>query len=190
MALQNTSNTNCDCYSMPAFHRKIKTSQKITKCDNLGTARYSASVLLCRGYDLVKITDGIVSLIIREGNIVYVGTVDLLGIPNISPRYVMAILDDEKIVFADAFANKTFMNIKSWSKITAAVVDKTNRSGFQLKGDAEEIADPEIIEQAKIKLRDLGFTTGPVIVWALNVAEIYSITPSKNSKLPLMSAYG
>jgi predicted pyridoxine 5'-phosphate oxidase superfamily flavin-nucleotide-binding protein len=139
---------------------------------------------------LVKITDEIVQLIIREGNIVYVGTVDMLGVPNISPRFVMAILEDEKMVFADAFMNKTFANIKSWSKVTIAVVDKEHRSGFQLKGEVEEITDQNLIEQAKIKLRDLGFTTGPTAVWAVNIKEIYSIKPSENSKLPLMSAYG
>jgi predicted pyridoxine 5'-phosphate oxidase superfamily flavin-nucleotide-binding protein len=126
---------------------------------------------------------------IREGNIVYVGTVDMLGVPNISPRYVMAILEDEKMVFADAFMNKTFANIKSWSKVTVAVVDKEHKSGFQLKGEVEEITDQILIEQAKTKLRELGFTTGPTVVWAVNIKEIYSIKPSENSKLPLMSAY-
>ncbi len=139
---------------------------------------------------MVKITDEIISLMIREGNIVYVGTVDVLGVPNISPRYVMAILEDEKMVFADAFMNKTFANIKSWSKVTVAVVDKEHKSGFQLKGEVEEITDQILIDQAKTKLRELGFTTGPTIVWAVNVKEIYSIKPSENSKLPLMSAYG
>ena len=139
---------------------------------------------------MVKIGDEIVQLIIREGNIVYVGSVDRMGIPNISPRYVMAILDDEKIVFADAYMNKTYANVKSWPKITVAIVDKANRSGFQLKGDAEEIEDPGVIAQAGQKLKDLGFKSGPTTVWALNIKEIYSIKPSEKSKEPLMSAYG
>ncbi len=139
---------------------------------------------------MVKVTDEIVQLIIREGNVVLVGSVDILGIPNISPRYVMAILDDEKIVFADAFMNKTYANVKRWSRVTVAIVDKANRAGFQLKGDAEEITDKEIITQAKQKLRDLGFETGPVMVWALNIKEIYSIKPSEKSKNPIISAYG
>ena len=56
---------------------------------------------------MVKVTDEIVQLIIRQESIVLVGSVDRMGIPNISPRYVMAILGDEKIVFADAYMNKT-----------------------------------------------------------------------------------
>lgn len=139
---------------------------------------------------LVKVTDEIVQLIIREGNVVLVGSVDRLGTPNISPRYVMAILDDEKIVFADIYMNKTYSNVKSWPKITIAIVDKVNRAGFQLKGNAEEITDSSVIAQATQKLKEIGFTSGPTIVWALNIKEIYSITPSEKSKEPLISAYG
>lgn len=139
---------------------------------------------------MVKIGDEIIQLIIRQENVVLVGSVDRMGIPNISPRYVMVILDDEKIVFADAYMNKTYANVKSWPKITVAIVDKTDRSGFQLKGDAEEIADSGVIAQAAQKLMDLGFPNKPTMVWALSVKEIYSIRPSEKSKEPLMSAYG
>lgn len=139
---------------------------------------------------MVKITDEIVQLIIREGNVVLVGSVDRLGNPNISPRYVMAILDDEKIVFADAFMNKTFANIRSWPKVTVAIVDKANRGGFQLKGDVEEVNDPDIVSQAAKKLKELGFPATNPVVWALGIKEVYSIKPSESSKNPLMSAYG
>lgn len=139
---------------------------------------------------MVKVTDEIVQLIIREGNVVLVGSVDRLGNPNISPRYVMAILEDEKIVFADAFMNKTFANIRSWPKVTVAIVDKANRGGFQLKGDVEEVNDPDVVTQAQHKLKDLGFPADHPIVWVLNIKEIYSIKPSESSKNPLISAYG
>ena len=139
---------------------------------------------------MVKLSDEIVQLIIRQENVVLVGSVDRMGIPNISPRYVMAILDDERVIFADAYVNKTYANMRSWPKITVAIVDKDNRSGFQLKGDVEEITDPDVIAQAAQKLMDLGFPSKPTMVWALNVKEIYSIKPSEKSKEPLMSAYG
>jgi hypothetical protein len=138
---------------------------------------------------LVKVTDDIVRLIAQEGNIVVVASVDALGIPNISPRYVMTILDDEKLVFADVYMNKTFTNIKRWPKVTAAIVDKVRRGGFQLKGEAEEITDQDIISQCAKKLEELKFDSGPAYVWALRVMEIYSITPSESSRLPLFSAY-
>lgn len=121
---------------------------------------------------------------------VLVGSVDRMGTPNISPRFVMAILEEEKIVFADAYMNKTYANIKSWPKITVAIVDQANRSGFQLKGDAEEITDPDMNEQAAQKLKELGFKGISTKVWALNIKEIYSIKPNEKSKDPLISPYG
>ncbi|WP_179368811.1 pyridoxamine 5'-phosphate oxidase family protein [Candidatus Nitrosotenuis sp. DW1] len=135
-----------------------------------------------------QIDDEIVHLIAKEGNVVVVATIDALGMPNISPRYVMAVLGD-KIVFADAYRNKTFTNIRRWPKVTAAVVDRVNRGGFQLKGDAEEVTDPELISECTKKLKELKFDSGPVSVWALIVKEIYSIKPSESSKLPLFSVY-
>jgi len=168
-----------------SWTKKHSTSQK--KSDNQITS-YIVDVLIRT--NLVKVTDEIVQLIIRQGNVVLVGSVDRLGTPNISPRYVMAILEDEKIVFADAYLNKTYANVKSWPKITVAIVDQANRSGFQLKGDAEEIVDPGVNAQAAQKLKELGFKGGPAKVWALNVKEIYSIEPSEKSKEPLISAYG
>ena len=139
---------------------------------------------------MVKISDKIVSLIAHEGNVVVVASSDALGMPNISPRYVMMILDDEKLVFTDVYKNKTFTNIKMWPKVAAAIVDKVNRGGFQLKGDAEEIKDKEIISQCAKKLKELKFDTEPAFVWSLNVKEIYSIVPSESSKIPLITAYG
>lgn len=137
---------------------------------------------------LNQIDDEIVHLIAKEGNVVVVATIDALGMPNISPRYVMAVLGD-KIVFADAYRNKTFTNIRRWPKVTVAVVDRVNRGGFQLKGDAEEVTDPGLISECTKKLKELKFDSGPVSVWALIVKEIYSIKPSESSKLPLFSVY-
>jgi hypothetical protein len=139
---------------------------------------------------MVKISDEIVSLIAKEGNLVVLASVDAFGTPNISPRYVMMILDDEKLVFADVYMNKTFANIKRWPKVAVAIVDKINRGGFQLKGDVEEIKDPVIISQCTKKLKDLKFDSAPSFVWALNIKEIYSIVPSELSKMPLFTVYG
>jgi predicted pyridoxine 5'-phosphate oxidase superfamily flavin-nucleotide-binding protein len=138
---------------------------------------------------MVKLSDEIVSLIAKEGNVIVIASVDASGIPNISPRYVMTILEDEKLVFADVYMNKTFANIKRWPKVAAAIVDKVNRGGFQLKGDVEEITDPVIISQCAKKLKELKFDSAPSFVWALNVKEIYSIVPSESSKSPLFSVY-
>jgi len=133
---------------------------------------------------LVQIDEDIIRLIIKQENIVLVGSVSSAGIPNISPRYVLGILHNEKLLFADAFENKTFQNINAWPKVTVAVFDKETQGGYQLKGEAEGVTDPKSISQAETRLREFGFSEKPKKVWTLAVKEIFSLEPSSKSKHP------
>jgi predicted pyridoxine 5'-phosphate oxidase superfamily flavin-nucleotide-binding protein len=128
-------------------------------------------------------------LIIKQGNIVLIGSVNTNGIPNISPRYVLGILQNEKLLFADAFENKTFHNINAWPKVTAAVFDKDTQGGYQLKGDVEEVSDPSLISQAEVRLGEFGIKDKVKKVWALKVKEVYSLEPSSKSRSPIASYY-
>ena len=128
-------------------------------------------------------------IIIKQGNIVLVGSVNANGIPNISPRYVLGILQSEKLLFADAFENKTFHNINAWPKVTVAVFDSNMQGGYQLKGDAQEVSDSRLISQAEVKLKEFGIDLKPKKVWTLDVKEIYSLEPNSKSRYPLASYY-
>jgi len=133
---------------------------------------------------LVQIDEEILRLIIKGGNIVLVCSVSGTGIPNISPRFVLGILHSEKLLFADAFENKTFHNINAWPKVSVVVFDSDTQGGYQMKGDAEIVSDPELATQAEIRLREFGILKKPRKVWALAVKEIYSLKPSPKSKHP------
>ena len=139
---------------------------------------------------LVQIPQEVLRLIIKSGNVVLIGTVNSKHIPNISPRFVLDVLNNEKLLFADAFQTKTFDNLKTNSKVTAAIIDKETMGGFQLKGEASEIEDENLIKQTLNKLRDYGFDTKLHRVWILKVDEVFSSKPSNKSKHPLISAYG
>lgn len=133
---------------------------------------------------MVQIDEDILRLIIKQGHIVLVCSVSGAGIPNISPRFVLGILHNEKLLFADAFENKTFHNINAWPKASVAVFDRDTQGGYQLKGDAETVSDPVYIAQAETRLREFGILQKPKKVWALAVKEIYSLEPSSKSKHP------
>lgn len=133
---------------------------------------------------MVQIDEDIIRLIIKQENIVLVGSVSSAGIPNISPRYVLGILQNEKLLFADAFENKTFQNINAWPKVTVAVFDKETQGGYQLKGEAEGVTDPKSISQAETRLREFGISEKPKKVWTFAVKEIFSLEPSSKSKHP------
>ena len=138
---------------------------------------------------MVQIDEDVIRLIIKQENVVLVGSVNTNGVPNISPRYVLGILQNQRLLFADAFENKTFHNINAWPKVTVAIFDRDTQGGYQLKGDAEDVSDPKLISQADAKLREYGINFKPKKVWALIVREIYSLEPSSKSKSPLASYY-
>lgn len=141
------------------------------------------------GSKLVQINEDIIRLIIKQEHIVLVGSVSADGIPNISPRFVLGILENEKLLFADAFENKTFHNTNAWPKVTAAVFDRDTQGGYQLKGEAEGLSDPKLISQAETKLKEFGIFEKPKKVWTLAVKEIFSLEPSAKSRYPFSSYY-
>lgn len=133
---------------------------------------------------MVQIDEDIIRLIIKAEHVVLVGSVSADGIPNISPRYVLGILNNEKLLFADAFTNKTFHNINAWPRVTVAIFDRDTQGGYQLKGSAEEVSDPRLITQAETRLKEFGIHEKPKKVWALAIKEIFSLEPSSRSKYP------
>ena len=133
---------------------------------------------------MVQIDEDIIRLIIKAEHVVLVGSVSADGIPNISPRYVLGILNNEKLLFADAFTNKTFHNINAWPRVTVAIFDRDTQGGYQLKGNAEEVSDPRLITQAETRLKEFGIHEKPKRVWALAIKEIFSLDPSSRSKYP------
>jgi predicted pyridoxine 5'-phosphate oxidase superfamily flavin-nucleotide-binding protein len=139
---------------------------------------------------LTKIPEEAVTLILKNDNIVMVGSVNSKGEPNISPRFVLSVVEDDKLLFADAFSTKTFDNIQAWNKVTVAIIDKETMGGFQLKGDAGEVKDEELVAQANSKLREAGLGTDAQRAWVVSVKEVYSLKPDRRSKAPMSSAYG
>lgn len=150
-----------------------------------------SSLQIIRRRKNMQIDEDVLRLIIRQENIVLIGSVSPEGIPNISPRYVLDIIRNEKLLFADAFENKTFHNIASWPKVAVAVFDKDAKGGgYQLKDQAEEVVDLELIKHAEAKLKEFGIDSVPKKVWLFSLKETYSLLPSAKSRQPLSFTYG
>lgn len=138
---------------------------------------------------MVQIDEDVIRLIIKQEYVVLVGSVSAEGIPNISPRYVLGILNNERLLFADAFENKTFHNINAWPKVTAAIFDRDTQGGYQLKGDAEGVTDMNLISRAETRLKEFGIVEKPKKVWTLVVKETFSLEPSPKSRYPFSPYY-
>jgi hypothetical protein len=138
---------------------------------------------------LAHLDEDIIRLIIKQGHVVLVGSVSADGIPNISPRYVLGVLENEKLLFADAFTNKTYHNINAWPRVSVAIFDRDTQGGYQLKGSAEEVKDHSLISQAENRLKEFGIQEKPKKVWTLAIKEVFSLEPSSKSRYP-SSHYG
>ncbi len=73
------------------------------------------------------------------GKLAWVATSSGDGLPNVTPKGTLKLLDDQHVVFADLFSLKTRKNLEENSRVAVTVVDTGTAKGYQLKGTAEVI---------------------------------------------------
>jgi len=90
-----------------------------------------------------------------SGKLAWVATATKGGVPNVTPKGSLRVLDDQHVVFADLFSLKTRSNLAENPKVAVTVIDQATRSGYQLKGTAEMISSGPLYEEvsAQVKAR-------------------------------------
>ncbi|MDR1873284.1 MAG: pyridoxamine 5'-phosphate oxidase family protein [Deltaproteobacteria bacterium] len=112
------------------------------------------------------------------GKLGWVGTVDGQGVPNLSPKGTVQVLDDQTIIFADLFSLKTRANLEKNPQVAVAVVEASPPQGYQFKGKAELLTSGPLYETVAKKLKDAGLgLPDPKYVVKIAVEEIYSLSP-------------
>ena len=86
----------------------------------------------------------------RKQKVIVVGSVDLNGVANISPRTAFYFSEDA-IYWLDFFKHKSQGNFKSLPWISVAVIDKKKLSGFQLKGKVSFVTD----QKEKLRITEI-----------------------------------
>ena len=87
---------------------------------------------------------------LRRQKFIVIGSVDLNGVANISPRTAFYFSDDS-VFWLDFFKHKSHVNFKSLPWVSIAVFDKKKLKGFQMKGKVSFVED----QKEKIKLADM-----------------------------------
>lgn len=88
--------------------------------------------------------------IMRKQKVIVVGSVDLNGVANLSPRTAFYFSGDA-IYWLDFFKHKSQGNFRSLPWVSVAVFDKNKLKGFQLKGKVSFVKD----EKEKIRITDI-----------------------------------
>ncbi len=81
----------------------------------------------------------------RRSVLCWLATVDAEGQPNVSPKEVWAVFDDQHVVVANIASPVSARNIAQQPQVCLSFVDVFVQKGFKLAGEAREVraADPE-----------------------------------------------
>jgi hypothetical protein len=87
------------------------------------------------------------------GKMGWVGTSTPDGLPNVTPKGTLRLLDDQHVIFADLFSLKTRQNLEKNPRVAVTVMDMASAKGYQLKGTAELISSGPLFEQFAEQLK-------------------------------------
>lgn len=120
------------------------------------------------------------------------------GAPNVSPKEIFSLYDDETIVVADIMSPNTTRNIQANPKVCLSFVDVFRQKGFKVEGSATIIArgDAEFEKFGKELLDMAGSTFHIRNVIRIHIERIsrilapsYTIFPDRSEEEIMQSAY-
>ena len=95
------------------------------------------------------------------GKMGWVATATREGVPNVTPKGTVRVLDDQHVIFADLFSLKTRQNLDQNPKVAVTVIDPSTHKGYQIKGSAELISSGPLYEQMAAELKRSSATLPP-----------------------------
>ena len=88
------------------------------------------------------------------GKLAWVATASHSGLPNVTPKGTLRILDQFHVLFADLYSEKTRRNLLENNKVAVTVVDAATATGYQIKGTAEVIGSGPLFEETEFLLKE------------------------------------
>jgi len=74
---------------------------------------------------------------VKNIRLCYVATASLGGVPNVSPKASLTVLDDDHLAFANIASPRTMKNLAQNPQLEINTVDQISRRGFRFRGTAE-----------------------------------------------------
>ncbi len=105
-----------------------------------------------------------------------VATASKDGVPNVSPKMTILVLDEENLAFADVLSPKTRQNIKENPQVCVLLLNLQERRGYQFKGSAEYVTSGPLYEQVAGGLKKAMPTLPPPLgVVKVHVEQIFEV---------------
>ena len=117
-----------------------------------------------------------------KGKLGWVATANADGMPNVTPKGTISVLDDHTLIFADLFSKKTRENLKNNPKVAVTLIDREKSLGYQFKGKTELVDAGPLYEKVKEDLKKSPKALpAPTYVAKITVEEIYDQSPGPNA---------
>jgi len=128
----------------------------------------------------------------------WLATVSETGAPNVSPKEMFTLYDDETLVIADIMSPVTIRNIRANPKVCVSFIDVFRMKGFKVEGTATIVPkdDPSFDELGRDLLRMAGSDFPIRSVIRVRIARVsrilapsYSLFPDRPEEERMQSAY-
>ena len=96
------------------------------------------------------------------GKLAWVATASLDGMPNVTPKGSLKLLDEHHVLFADLFSLKTRKNLLENKKVAVTVADPGTGKGYQIKGTAEVTSSGPLFEETSKEMKAVPKALPPV----------------------------
>ncbi|MGA2633048.1 MAG: pyridoxamine 5'-phosphate oxidase family protein [Terracidiphilus sp.] len=120
------------------------------------------------------------------GKLAWVATASRDGMPNVTPKGSLKLLDEQHVLFADLFSLKTGRNLLENKNVAVTVVDPGTGKGYQIKGTAEIIDSGELFEETSKQMKAVPKDLPPVHhVVAITVEAVFdqSVGPDAGKQI-------
>ncbi len=107
--------------------------------------------------------DGAHRSLIEEVGLAYVATASSDGVPNVSPKGSITVLDDDHLAFADIMSPGTRKNLMENPRIAVFVCKPDKHQGFQFKGTAELSQDGELYDMLARRIKERKLPVPPPV---------------------------
>lgn len=96
------------------------------------------------------------------GKLAWVATASREGVPNVTPKGSLKLLDEQHVLFADLFSLKTRKNLLENNQVAVTVVDQATGKGYQIKGTAEVTSSGALFEETSQQMKAMPRALPPV----------------------------
>lgn len=96
------------------------------------------------------------------GKLAWVATASRDGMPNVTPKGSLKLLDEQHVLFADLFSLKTGRNLLENKNVAVTVADPETGKGYQIKGTAEIINSGALFEEMSKQMKAVPKALPPV----------------------------